>query len=100
MTIVNINGIQSSYPPTSAKPGSIRNGGLLDKPVGEIDPVKLTSSSQAMRQMETNVEPEVDEARVARIRRSIEDGTYSANPQKIAERMVDLESEVFRPRSR
>ena len=100
MAIVNINGIQSSYPPTSAKPGSMRSGSSLDKLVGEVDPVKLTSSSQAMRQMEAHVEPEIDEARVVRIRRSIEDGTYSANSHRIAERMVDLEHEVFRPRSR
>ena len=75
MTIVNINGIQSSYPPTSAKSGTIRSGGLPDKPVREVDPVKLTPSSQAMRQMEANLGPEVDEAQVARIRRSIEEGT-------------------------
>ena len=100
MTIVNINASQSSYSPTLAKPGSTRIGGLSGKPVSEVDPVKLTPSSQAMRQMEANLGPEVDEAQVARIRRSIEEGTYSANPQKIAERLVDLESEIFRPRGR
>ena len=73
---------------------------MPDKPVSEVDPVKLTSSSQALQQMVANPEPTVDEARVARIRRSIEDGTYSANPHRIAERLVDLEHEVFRPRGR
>ena len=98
---MNINGTQSSYPHTSSmKLESIRSGSLPDKPVSEVDPVKLTPSSQAMRQMEANLGPEVDEAQVARIRRSIEEGTYSANPQKIAERLVDLESEIFRPRGR
>ena len=95
---MTINGTQSSYPPTSVKPG--RSGSLPDKPVSEVDPVKLTSSSQALQQMVANPEPTVDEARVARIRRSIEDGTYSANPHRIAERLVDLEHEVFRPRGR
>ena len=100
MTIVNINASQSSYSPTLAKPGSTRIGGLSGKPVSEVDPVKLTPSSQAMQQMVANPESTVDEARVARIRRSIEDGTYSANPHRIAERLVDLEHEVFRPRGR
>lgn len=97
---MTINGTQSSYPPTSVKSGSIRSGSLPDKPVSEVDPVKLTSSSQALRQMEANPEPTVDEARVVRIRQAIEDGSYPINARRIAEKMSAFEAEVFRPRGR
>ncbi len=98
---MNINGTQSSYPHTSSmKLESIRSGSLPDKPVSEVDPVKLTPSSQALRQMEADPEPTVDEARIARIRQSIEDGSYPINARQIAIKMSAFEAEVFRPRGR
>ncbi len=100
---ININGIQFSSVrgdnsvdrPAAAKPGATPSGGSPGKPVNEIDPVRLTPSSQALRQMETDREQPIDETRVTALRKAIEEGSYSINAQRIAEKMSTFESTLF-----
>ena len=100
---ININGIQFSSVrgdsvvdrPAASKPGAIPSGGLSGKPVSEIDPVQLTPGSQALRQMETDRDQPIDETRVAALRQAIEEGRYSINARRIAEKMSTFESTLF-----
>ncbi len=105
---INVGGIQFSSVrgdssvdrPASAKSGAASGSGSVGETVGEVDPVQFTPGLQVLRQMEADPEPTVDEARVARIRQSIEDGSYPINPRQIAIKMSAFEAEVFRPRGR
>ncbi|RUQ33569.1 MAG: flagellar biosynthesis anti-sigma factor FlgM [Candidatus Competibacteraceae bacterium] len=100
---ININGIQFSSVrgdsavdrPASTKSGPMPSSGSPGKPVSEIDPVRLTPSSQALRQMEADREPPIDEARIAALRQAIEEGSYPINARQIAEKMSTFESTLF-----
>ncbi len=47
---------------------------------------KLASLEQALRDL-----PAVDEARVAQVRNALADGTYTVQPEHIAEKLISLE---------
>lgn len=63
-----------------------------------VDTVSLTDTAARLRQMETTLAnlPVVDNQRVESIRRALADGTFEANPERIAEKMVGLEKELSR----
>ncbi len=57
------------------------------------DTVSLTDTAARMRSLENTVAtmPVVDSQRVAEIKQAIMDGTYEINPERIAEKMLDME---------
>lgn len=69
---------------------------LPDKPVGEIDQVRLTPGFLSLRQLETTgQEPPIDEAKVAALRNAIANGEYPMDSGRIARKMSDLETALF-----
>lgn len=52
---------------------------------------QLAALEQALRQL-----PEVDEARVAQVRLSLEEGRYTVSPERIADRLIGLERQLGR----
>lgn len=40
-------------------------------------------------------QPEVDDARVTRIREALEDGSYSVDADKLAQKMLDVDDSIF-----
>lgn len=52
---------------------------------------RLAALEQALRQL-----PEVDEKRVAQVKLSIQEGRYTVSPERIADRLVDMERQLDR----
>ena len=61
------------------------------------DRVTLTPQAQRLKDLENQVSrlPVVDQAKVERIRNEIAQGVYQVDPQRVAERMIQFESQVF-----
>ncbi len=59
------------------------------------DGVTITSTAARLRSLESTISslPVVDGLRVAEIKQAIDDGSYEINPQRIAEKMLDMEQE-------
>ncbi|HFC53539.1 MAG TPA: flagellar biosynthesis anti-sigma factor FlgM [Gammaproteobacteria bacterium] len=62
------------------------------------DGVTLTSTAARLRSLENTISslPVVDSRRVAEIKQTIDEGSYEINPQRIAEKMLDMEQEWSR----
>ncbi|MDX1655069.1 MAG: flagellar biosynthesis anti-sigma factor FlgM [Candidatus Competibacteraceae bacterium] len=62
------------------------------------DPVKFTEQSQKLRDLEQSLgqEPSFDAGRVEALRKVIDSGDYRVNAQRVAEKLLDLEGELFK----
>ncbi len=60
------------------------------------DAVAFTDTANTLRQAERALEnePVVDNERVERVRTAVADGSYEINPQRIANKLVDMESSL------
>jgi negative regulator of flagellin synthesis FlgM len=101
ITTMALNPITGIYtPPVRGgyveRPSASSAGSPPDKPVGEVDQVRLTPGSLSLRQLETErQEPPVDEGKVAALRQAIADGTYRPDAGRIARKMSDFEDALF-----
>jgi negative regulator of flagellin synthesis FlgM len=57
------------------------------------DSVKLTDSARALHQASSADSP-VDTARVEQIKKSLAEGTYTVNPNAIADRLTSMENQI------
>ena len=57
------------------------------------DSVSLTGEARQLQALETQIasQPVVDTQRVQAVRTAVEDGTFSINPERIADKMISLE---------
>ncbi len=57
------------------------------------DKVSLTGQAQQLRELETQLasEPVVDRQRVEAVRSAVEDGSFAVNPERIADKLINLE---------
>ena len=69
---------------TASTPGGANN---------TADRVSLTGEALQLKELEAEIanQPVVDSQRVAAIRTAIEDGTFTVNPERIADKMLSLE---------
>jgi len=60
---------------------------------GSPDRVSLTGEARRLQELETRLasEPVVDTQRVAAVRNAVEDGTFTVNPERIADKMMSFE---------
>ena len=60
---------------------------------GSPDRVSLTGEARRLQELETRLasKPVVDSQRVAAVRSAVEDGTFTVNPERIADKMMSLE---------
>ena len=58
------------------------------------DKVSMTDDASRLQRIEEqlNAMPDIDYDKVAMIKKAIADGSYSPDPQKIADKLVDFES--------
>jgi negative regulator of flagellin synthesis FlgM len=58
--------------------------------------VRITDSARQLAALEAAIRemPDVDEARVAKVRAAIADGTYQVSPDRIADKLLRLENEL------
>jgi negative regulator of flagellin synthesis FlgM len=60
--------------------------------------VQITGAARGLAAIEQSLRelPAIDEARVADVRRRLDNGSYSIDPQKVADRLLHLESDLGR----
>jgi negative regulator of flagellin synthesis FlgM len=60
------------------------------------DSVKLTGEAQQLQALEARIasEPVVDAQRVQAVRTAVGNGTFTVNPERIAEKMISLEQAI------
>lgn len=58
--------------------------------------VRITDSARQLAALEQAIRdlPDIDEARVAQVRAAIADGTYQVSPERIADKLLRMESEL------
>ncbi len=74
-------------------------------PAGSVDSesdVQLTGAARSLAAIEQSLHslPAVDEQRVAAVRRRLDSGEYQIQPQRIADRLLHLESDLRRANPR
>jgi negative regulator of flagellin synthesis FlgM len=99
-----INGLPPSRARHTGNQGQVKEGRSESgsahqdsaKPSTTIDTVSLTGAATRMRQLEQTLEglPIVDTQRVAKIKQDIASGNYTIDPERIAEKLLELESEL------
>lgn len=81
--------------PTTAKPGKAdkAKGSEGGSAASSTDKVSLTSTGSALSELGQRVSNSngVDRAKVDAIRSALKDGTYPFNPDRIAQKMLDME---------
>jgi negative regulator of flagellin synthesis FlgM len=62
------------------------------------DPVRITDQAKQLAALEHAIKgmPAIDEARVAEIRRALDEGRYEVNPERIADKLLRSERELHR----
>jgi negative regulator of flagellin synthesis FlgM len=97
-----INGVDAK--PVRVAPSastSRRQEQAIDKPAEPVDVgsnVQLTGAARSLAAIEQSLFslPAVDEKRVAEVKRRFESGEYRVDPQRIADKLLNLESDLQR----
>ena len=80
-----------------------QNGGKSDATSGgtntgssTTDSVNLTGEARQLQALEARIasEPVVDTQRVQAVRTAVENGTFTINPERIADKMISLEQAI------
>lgn len=73
--------------------GAASTAGTAGKPA---NPVQITDQARTLAALEHTVNslPVVNEAKVARIRQAIEDGSYQVVPERIADKLLRMDREL------
>ncbi|WP_038175534.1 MULTISPECIES: flagellar biosynthesis anti-sigma factor FlgM [Vibrio] len=103
--MAGIDNVRSGQPlSTSSTRGSVRNNSESSPTSGSDsakkssvaqDAVSLSSQGKAMGEMHTQMaaQPSFDKAKVAAIKEAIANGSYTVNPEKLADNMMKFEKE-------
>ncbi|ARU57452.1 anti-sigma-28 factor FlgM [Oleiphilus messinensis] len=59
--------------------------------------VSVSNNAKSLQQLEESVKqlPDVDSEKVAKLKAAVEDGSYSVNADKLAQKMLEFESDTF-----
>jgi len=97
---INFNNIGSSGVRDQARAGQAADAGRSDTdpaaPRVQQDRVELSDGARALRSLANDVAdlPAVDSARVNDIRRAISEGNYHVDPVRLAQKFLELESDL------
>lgn len=98
----DISGINSSRPQqtttqrSNAQSGQTNNANATEatRPTDTADKVSLTNTAEKLKALEKQLsqEPPVNEQKIAQVRAALENGDYQLDPEKIAEKILNFES--------
>ena len=76
--------------------GAVGTGPTQGSPSSSPDRVNITGTARTLATLQAAVAaaPEIDMKRVERLRLSIDRGTYVPNPARIADRLLQLETDI------
>jgi negative regulator of flagellin synthesis FlgM len=82
-----------SEQPPPADGGSVRTQPAGNGPARSDDTVRISDTARALRRSvgENSASPDVNSDRVAQIKAAIEDGSYTIDNERVAERMLQLD---------
>lgn len=104
---IDINGLNPN------QPGSSRNKGIdapsarqkLDAPAEKTEAtiekrgenVSFSGKAKDFQQIEASLKdaPGIDEGKVAKLRAALEDGSYEISAERVAQKMLDMEKDIF-----
>lgn len=96
-----INGIDNRPAPVTAgqpvrRPQEPTTGAKGSTPQQAAPGVQITESARQLAALEQALKamPAVNEAKVAEIRKAIEEGRYKVSPERIADKLLQIESEI------
>ncbi|MCY9845353.1 flagellar biosynthesis anti-sigma factor FlgM [Vibrio caribbeanicus] len=101
--MAGIDNIRSGQQLPSAARSSVRNESnsssrseVTKSPEQASDAVSLSSQGKAVGEMHNQMinEPSFDRAKVAAIKEAIANGSYTVNPEKLADNMIKFEKEL------
>jgi negative regulator of flagellin synthesis FlgM len=101
--MAGIDNIRSGQPLSTSTRSSVRNessatsgSDSAKKSSVSQDAVSLSSQGKAMGEMHTQMaaKPSFDQAKVAAIKEAIANGSYTVNPEKLADNMMKFEKEL------
>lgn len=101
--MAGIDNIRSGQQLPSAARSSVRNESnsasrseASKSPEQASDAVSLSSQGKAVGEMHNQMvsEPSFDRAKVAAIKEAIANGSYTVNPEKLADNMIKFEKEL------
>lgn len=100
MAIDSINNNVAGLAPqnkTAAKqlPVDVKNS-PVDTVISNADTVSITTTAKDIDNVSKKgaSEPAINESRVAEIKASLSDGTYQINPERVAKKMLQLETKL------
>ncbi len=72
------------------------SGGTATQATSPADSVSITDAARRLAALQEHIAslPEVDAARVTELRQAIEQGKYKANPEVIADKLLQLEQDL------
>ncbi|MGH8078601.1 MAG: flagellar biosynthesis anti-sigma factor FlgM [Lysobacter sp.] len=91
-------GLPAARPPDAVSTSATARAGGERQAVDAVvkaDSVRLTGEAEGLQALKRQLgaaPPDIDEARVSQVRAAIAEGSYRVDPQKIAARMVALDS--------
>ena len=104
---IDINGLNPN------QPGSARNKGIDAPPARQKldasaektevstekrgESVSFSGKAKDFQQIEAGLKdlPGIDEGKVAKIRAALEDGSYEISAERVAQKMLDMEKDIF-----
>ena len=85
-------------PSTAARTLSGTSTGAGSESPAAATDVKLTDASRGLAAIEASLRalPAVDELRVSAVKQRLQDGSYEIDPQRVADRLLRMESDLAR----
>ncbi len=70
---------------------------LLNRVVQQVRPVSITDAALTLKRVEASLSalPEVDAGRVETVRQQVDAGAYSINPENVADKLSQFESDFL-----
>ena len=97
-----INGMETKPARIAATPAIGRRGGETpapsSAPADSGTDVHLTGAARGLAAIEQSLraQPAIDEARVAAVKERLQKGSYEVDPQRVADRLLRLDSDLQR----
>lgn len=88
---IDLSGVASAGQPTAAPPSSTNAPGAAVTPVDSADLSRAEALLTTISRASATV-PSIDRARVTELQQALNSGTYQANPQLIAEKIMEIEA--------
>jgi len=81
---------------TAAKQTIDAKNSALDTVISSADTVSITATAKDINNVSKKgaSEPVINESRVAEIKASLDDGSYQINPERVAKKMLQLETNL------